>query len=265
MLFSKKELNFEVPKVMGIINLTPDSFSDGGKFICPKTLKTDRSKVLKEIEKMENQGAAFIDIGAESTRPNAFQISAAEELDRLMPILDDIKNINAVVSIDSSKGEVISEAIKNGVDFINDINSLKDKKALKLVKDHNLPVCIMHKEKNLSKNSICLEIGNFFKKKVLELSKNGISKEKIVLDPGFGYEKTPYENLEIISKFNYTKFENPCLIGISRKGFLKKLSNDPNLDQTSVTTGIISLLNGAKIIRTHNVPLTATTIEKVFG
>ena len=165
MLFSKKELNFEVPKVMGIINLTPDSFSDGGKFICPKTFKTDRSKVLKEIEEMENQGAAFIDIGAESTRPNAFQISAAEELDRLMPILDDIKNINAVVSIDSSKGEVISEAIKNGVDFINDINSLKDKKALKLVKDHNLPVCIMHKEKNLSKNSICLEIGKFFKKK----------------------------------------------------------------------------------------------------
>ena len=119
--------------------------------------------------------------------------------------------------------------------------------------------------KNLSKNSICSEIGNFFKKKISELSKNGISKEKIILDPGFGYEKTPHENLEIISKFNYTKFENPCLIGISRKGFLKKLTKDTNLDQTSATTGIISLLNGAKIIRTHNVPLTATMIGEVFG
>ena len=143
MLFSKKELNFEVPKVMGVINLTPDSFSDGGKFICPKTLKIDRNKVLKEIEKMESGGAAFIDIGAESSRPRASQISVAEELDRLMPILEDIKNINAVVSIDSSKSEVIFEAIKNGVDFINDINSLKDQKSLELVRDHNLPVCIM--------------------------------------------------------------------------------------------------------------------------
>ena len=265
MLFSKKELNFEVPKVMGVINLTPDSFSDGGKFICPKTLKTDRNKVLKEIEKMESGGAAFIDIGAESSRPSASLVSVAEELDRLMPILEDIKNINAIVSIDSSKGEVIFEAIKNGVDFINDINSLKDQKSLELVREHNLPVCIMHKEKNLSKNSICSEIGNFFKKKISELSKNGISKEKIILDPGFGYEKTPYENLEIISKFNYTKFKNPCLIGISRKGFLKKLTKDTNLDQTSATTGIISLLNGAKIIRTHNVPLTATMIGEVFG
>ena len=93
MLFSKKELNFEVPKVMGVINLTPDSFSDGGKYICPKTLKTDRNKVLKEIEKMESAGAAFIDIGAESSRPNASLVSVAEELDRLMPILEDIKNI----------------------------------------------------------------------------------------------------------------------------------------------------------------------------
>ena len=134
MLFSKKELNFEVPKVMGVINLTPDSFSDGGKFICPKTLKTDRNKVLKEIEKMESGGAAFIDIGAESSRPSASLISVAEELDRLMPILEDIKNINSVVSIDSSKGEVIFEAIKNGVDLINDINSLKDQKSLELVR-----------------------------------------------------------------------------------------------------------------------------------
>ena len=140
MLFSKKELNFDVPKVMGVINLTPDSFSDGGRFNFPNSEKVDKGKVLKEIEKMQSHGASFIDIGAESTRPNSIRISAEEELDRLMPILEEIKNIEAVVSIDSSKSEVISEAIKNGVDLINDINSLKDEKSLELVKNYKLPI-----------------------------------------------------------------------------------------------------------------------------
>ena len=265
MLFSDKELNFEIPKVMGIINLTPDSFSDGGRFISLKNSKIDKSKVLREIEKMENSGATFIDIGAESTHPNSIRISVQEELDRLLPILEEIKNIESVVSIDSSKGEVIFEAIKNGIDLVNDINSLEDNKTFELVKKHNLPVCIMHKNKNLLKNPICLEIENFFYRKLEELIEKGILKEKIILDPGFGFKKTPNENLEIISKFDYTKFENISLVGISRKGFLKKLTKDGNLDQTSITTGIISLLNGAKILRVHDVPSTVETIEKVFG
>ena len=237
----------------------------GGKFISKKSLKVDKSKVLKEIEAMENSGASFIDIGAESTRPNSVRISVQEEMDRLMPILEEIKNIRAVVSIDSSKGEVIFEAIKKGVNLINDINSLEDKNSLELVKKCNLPVCIMHKKENLSKNPICLEIENFFHKKLEELCEKGISKEKIILDPGFGFKKTPNENLEIISKFDYTKFDNLSLIGISRKGFLKKLTKDSNLDQTSITTGIISLLNGAKILRVHDVPSTVLAIEEVFG
>ena len=265
MLFSKKELNFDVPKVMGVINLTPDSFSDGGRFNFPSSKKIDKGKVLKEIEKMQSHGASFIDIGAESTRPNSIRISAEEELDRLMPILEEIKNIEAVVSIDSSKSEVISEAIKNGVDLINDINSLKDEKSLELVKNYKLPICIMHKEKNLTKNSICSEIENYFDKKISELSKKGIFKEKIILDPGFGFGKTTFENIEIISKFDYKKFENLCLVGISRKGFLKKLTRETNLDQTSITTGIISLLNGEKILRVHNVPMTVAMVEEVFG
>ena len=265
MLFSDKELNFDIPKVMGIINLTPDSFSDGGRFISKKSLKVDRSKVLKEIEAMEKSGASFIDIGAESTRPNSVRISVQEEMDRLMPILEEIKNIRAVVSIDSSKGEVIFEAIKKGVNLINDINSLEDKKSLELVKKYNLPVCIMHKKENLLKNPICLEIENFFYSKLEELCEKGISREKIILDPGFGFKKTPNENLEIISKFDYTKFDNLSLIGISRKGFLKKITKDSNLDQTSITTGIISLLNGAKILRVHDVPSTVLAVEEVFG
>ena len=123
----------------------------------------------------------------------------------------------------------------------------------------------MHKEKNLTKNSICSEIENYFDKKILELSKKGILKEKIILDPGFGFGKTTFENIEIISKFDYKKFENLCLVGISRKGFLKKLTRETNLDQTSITTGIISLLNGAKILRVHNVPMTVAMVEEVFG
>jgi dihydropteroate synthase len=123
----------------------------------------------------------------------------------------------------------------------------------------------MHKEKNLTKNSICSEIENYFDKKILELSKKGILKEKIILDPGFGFGKTTFENIEIISKFDYKKFKNLCLVGISRKGFLKKLTRETNLDQTSITTGIISLLNGAKILRVHNVPMTVAMVEEVFG
>ena len=265
MLFGNKELNFDIPRIMGIINVTPDSFSDGGKFFSKKNSKTDLSKIIKEIEYMEKSGASFIDIGAESTRPGYIPISEEEELDRIIPVLEVIKDFDTIFSIDSSKPKVLREAIKNGIGLINDVNSLKDIESKKEVRNSNLPVCIMHKKENSSVLNICEEITLYFEEQIESLIESGIDSKKIILDPGFGYGKSVKENLEILSSFNYSKFSNKSLVGISRKGFLKKLTSNKDLDDTSLCAGIISAMNGANIIRVHNVSDAVKKIGEIFG
>ena len=265
MLFGDKELNFDTPKIMGIINITPDSFSDGGKFFSKKSSQIKLSKDLKEIDLMEKNGAAFIDIGAESTRPGYTPISDQEEMDRILPILEKIKEINAIISVDSSKAKVIKEAIKNGVGLINDVNSLSDMESKKELKKSNLPICIMHKKEKLSPMSICEEVSNFFENKISDLTSFGIDANRIIIDPGFGYGKTPKENINLLANFDYSSFSNKSLVGLSRKGFLKKISIKDDLDDVSISAAIISSLRGASIIRVHNVADTMKKMGEIFG
>ena len=265
MLFGKKELNFDFPRIMGIINITPDSFSDGGKFFSKEKSKIILSKVIQEIELMEKSGVSFIDIGAESTRPGYIPISEEEELDRIIPVLEIIKDFNTIFSIDSSKPRVLKEAIKNGIGLINDVNSLKDDESKEEVKKSKLPICIMHRKENSSKLNICEEVSLYFKEQIESLTNFGIDSEKIILDPGFGYGKSVKENIEILSRFNYSKFSNKSLVGISRKGFLKKLTSNNDLDDVSISASIISAMNGANIIRVHNAPETMKKIGEIFG
>jgi dihydropteroate synthase len=265
MLFANKELNFDIPRIMGIINLTPDSFSDGGKFFSRKNSRTNLSKVIKEIELMEKSGVSFIDIGAESTRPGYIPISEEEELDRIIPVLNIIKDFDVIFSVDSSKPLVLREAIKSGIGLINDVNSLKDIQSKDEVRNSNLPICIMHKKEKPSELNICEEVSLYFKEQIESLINFGIDSKKIILDPGFGYGKSAKENIEILSSFDYTKFSNKSLVGISRKGFLKKLTSNNNLDDVSISAGIISAMNGANIIRVHNVPDTIKKIGEIFG
>ena len=265
MLFGDKELIFDKPLIMGVINLTPDSFSDGGKFL-KKNSKSilDIDRISFELDQLEKDGASFIDIGAESTRPGHTKISPEEELDRLMPALELISNSNCVISIDSRKPEIIREVLNYPIGLINDVSSLDSIASKELIRDHNIPVCVMHNTRN-KLISIEDDIHNFFNKKINELTSFGIPKNNIILDPGFGYDKSLEDNKKLLFEVDYSRYENKLLIGLSRKGFLNKIfqkSELKDLDEKSTFASIIASERGANILRIHNVSMLFSKINE---
>ena len=258
MFFKGKELIFDKPLIMGVMNLTPDSFSDGGKFFKNNSkIELDINKISIELDYLEKSGASFIDIGAESTRPGHTEISVQEELDRLMPALELVAKSNCVISIDSRKPEIIKEALNYPVGLINDVSALDSLESKKLIRDHNIPVCVMHNTRN-KLVSIEEDVRNFFNKKIIELTSFGIPKKNIILDPGFGYDKSLEDNKKLLFEVDYSKFDNKFLIGLSRKGFLNKIiqnSKLKDLDEKSTFASIIASKRGANILRVHNVSM----------
>ena len=258
MFFKGKELIFDKPLIMGVMNLTPDSFSDGGKFFKNNSkIELDPNKISIELDYLEKSGASFIDIGAESTRPGHTEISVQEELDRLMPALELVTKSNCVISIDSRKPEIIKEALNYPVGLINDVSALDSLESKKLIRDHNIPVCVMHNTRN-KLVSIEEDVRNFFNKKIIELTSFGIPKKNIILDPGFGYDKSLEDNKKLLFEVDYSGFDNKFLIGLSRKGFLNKIiqnSKLKDLDEKSTFASIIASKRGANILRVHNVSM----------
>ena len=258
MFFKGKELIFDKPLIMGVMNLTPDSFSDGGKFFKNNSkIELDLNKISLELDYLEKSGASFIDIGAESTRPGHTEISVQEELDRLMPALELVTKSNCVISIDSRKPEIIKEALNYPVGLINDVSALDSLESKKLIRDHNIPVCVMHNTRN-KLVSIEKDVHNFFNKKIIELTSFGILKKNIILDPGFGYDKSTEDNKKLLFEVDYSGFDNKFLIGLSRKGFLNKIiqnSKLKDLDEKSTFASIIASKRGANILRVHNVSM----------
>lgn len=244
--------------IMGILNITPDSFSDGGKY---NTVEL----ALSHVDSMLNDGADIIDIGAESTRPGAITISAKEELDRLIPVLEAIKSQfpQAKISIDTSKAEVMAEVVKYDVWMINDVTALNDHKSVDIIKNNKTNICLMHMQKNPMTmqvnpkyNDVTEEIFNFFTKKINYCLQNGINKEKIFIDPGFGFGKTLEHNKLILKNLaTFTKLEVPILVGLSRKSMIGDILNKPINERLygSVAAAVIAYTNGARIIRTHDV------------
>lgn len=243
---------------MGILNITPDSFYDGGKFF-------DCSKAIKHAKKIIEDGADIIDVGGESTRPGSDSISVTEEINRVIPVIKKlVKELNVPISIDTYKYEVAKEALKNGASLVNDITGLhEDRKIAKLVADYKAGVVIMHikgtpKDMQLNPvyDDLIAEIIDYLKDGINVAITNGISKDSIIIDPGIGFGKQVEHNLKIIA--NLSKFKSlgfPLLIGTSRKSFIGKiLDADVNdrLEGTLATTAI-SIANGANIIRVHDV------------
>ena len=245
------------PLIMGILNLTPDSFSDGGKF---NTLK----KALKRAEEIEKEGADLIDLGAESTGPGSKNVSAKEESDRLLPILKEIKkNISLPISVDTYKSLVAKESLEAGAAMINDVTGLRgDPQMVQVISKYQCLLTIMYSKdnsprttiKNKSYQDIISEIKIFFKKRISHCLENKIKKNKIILDPGMGHflSANPLCSFEIIARLNeLTTLNHPLLIGISRKSFLG--GEIDKRDEKAKIPSIISYLNGAKIFRTHDV------------
>jgi len=245
--------------IMGILNVTPDSFSDGGQYF-------DKSTAIKRAIQMVEDGADIIDIGGESTRPGSQPLAIEEELRRTLPVIEALtKEINAPISIDTYKSEVAKRALDAGAAMVNDISGLRfDPEMPKVVSAYKVPVVIMHIKgtpKDMQKNpvyeALIPEIMDYLRDSIRSAKESGIAEDMIIIDPGIGFGKTFEHNLEIIhSLYNFTLLEKPVLVGLSRKAFIGKILGDvpagERLEGTAAAIAI-SIINGANIIRVHDV------------
>jgi len=250
---SKEIILGERTLVMGILNVTPDSFSDGGRY-------NNLDSAMKQAEKLISEGADIIDVGGESTRPGHIQITSEEEISRVVPIIEKIsKNLDTIISIDTYKYDVAKEAIKVGANIINDIWGLQYDKGemAELVKKSNLPLIAMHNQNDEVYNKdIMLVLREFFEKTFKIADKYGIDKDTIILDPGLGFGKNVEQNIEVLSRLNELKDMGFILLGASKKRFIGKLLNDLPFDERvegTVATTVIGIEKGVDIVRVHNV------------
>ena len=239
--------------VMGILNVTPDSFSDGGKY-------NNLDSAMEQAEKLISEGADIIDVGGESTRPGHTQITSEEEISRVVPIIEKIsKNLDTIISIDTYKYDVAKEAIKVGANIINDIWGLQydNGEMAELVKKSNLPLIAMHNQNDEVYNKdIMLVLREFFEKTFKIADKYGIDRDTIILDPGLGFGKNVEQNIEVLSRLNELKDMGFILLGASKKRFIGKLLNDLPFDERvegTVATTVIGIERGVDIVRVHNV------------
>ena len=259
--------------IMGILNLTPDSFSDGGQF-------NSIQKALDYTMSMIEAGADIIDIGGESTRPGSKPISFVEEIERTIPVIEEIRKISdCTISIDSYKSEVVEAALNVNANIVNDISGLTyDNKMAKLISNKKSPLILMHmkgKPLDMQKNPIyddlISEICNFFSNQIFFANSVGIDSSKIILDPGIGFGKRIEDNFEIIRELKQIRAMGfPVLIGPSRKSFIGDTLNLPTDDRIEGTMATITagLLNGANIVRVHDIKETLRTVsiaERIKG
>ena len=252
-----KLIDLSDPIIMGILNITPDSFYDGGFYNSEK-------KIIAQVKKMINDGASIIDIGGYSSRPGAEDISIESELSRVLTVIKAIRHKfpETLISIDTFRSEVAKKAVKAGADIINDISGGSlDKKMFNTVSELNVPYIIMHMKgnpRNMIKKTkyedVLKEIIRYFSKKIHLATKAGI--KDIIIDPGFGFAKNVEQNFNILNNLDYLKYlDKPILIGVSRKSMIYKTLEVTPKDALNGSTVLhtISLLKGAKIIRTHDV------------
>ncbi|MCH2058388.1 MAG: dihydropteroate synthase [Thalassotalea sp.] len=260
-----KVLSLATPQVMGILNVTPDSFSDGGKF-------KQFDSALIQVEQMLKDGATIIDIGGESTRPGAAEVSVDEELSRVIPVIDTIKaRFDAVISVDTSKSEVMSAAASAGAGMINDVRALQNDGCLDVMTTNDLPICLMHMQgmprtmqANPQYDNVTSDIIDFIAERIRVCTEKGIEKHRLLVDPGFGFGKTLMQNYQLLNQLSAFKdLELPILVGISRKSMIGNLldADVENRLAGSLAAALYSVQQGAKIIRVHDVKETVDALS----
>ena len=266
----KYKLNTTSCQIMGVLNITPDSFYDGGKY-------DNIEKIMLRVKEMINQGVDIIDIGAESSRPGSKNISAKEEITRLLPVVSKIReSYNIPLSIDSTKSEVVSELVKYNIQIINDISAISDSRLLNIIKNQNIYVCLMHMQnspENMQENpiydNVVSDILLYLQDRQEYCINNGINKDKIIIDPGFGFGKNLNHNYTLLNNLKQlTSINKNVLVGISRKSMIGKLLNK-NVEKRlygSLAAATLAIINKASIIRTHDVyetKITKNIIESI--
>lgn len=239
--------------IMGILNATPDSFSDGGRY-------NSVDRAVEQAVKMEAEGADIIDIGGESTRPGHTPLSAAEELERILPVIEAVeKNVSIPISVDTYKAETAKQVLENGADIINDIWGAKfDPKMAEVVAQYDAPIVLMHNRDNMNYTNLIADMTRDLQESINIARANGIKDEHIILDPGIGlFAKTMQDNLFAMKHLDAFKaLGYPILLGTSRKSFIGTILNEPVADNRDIGTGATTCLGiskGCQIVRVHNV------------
>ncbi|MCI1010039.1 MAG: dihydropteroate synthase [Pseudomonas sp. PGPPP4] len=260
-------LVFDAPKVMGILNVTPDSFSDGGRY-------TAVESALRHAEGMVAAGAAIIDVGGESTRPGAPAVSEAEELDRVVPVIEAIaRELDVVISMDTSTPAVMREGARAGAGLINDVRSLRRPGALETAVATDLAICLMHMrgEPGTMQQApvyadVAGEVGAFLAEQVARCEAVGISRQRLVLDPGYGFAKTLEHNLELFRRqAELLAFGLPLLVGVSRKSMIGAVTGRPVEGRLAggLALAALALAKGAQILRVHDVAETVDVVKMI--
>lgn len=264
---NNKSLDLSRPHVMAILNVTPDSFSDGGKY-------NSIELALAQVDKMIKAGVSIVDVGGESTRPGAPNVSLEEELRRVVPVIKAIREKYDVwISVDTSKAEVMRQAIDAGADLINDIRSLQEPGALEVAAEANLPICLMHMkgqprtmQVDPHYDDLMGDVSAFLEERIAACEAAGIDKSQLILDPGFGFGKTIEHNYHMLAHLEkFHEFGLPILAGMSRKSMIFKLLDKPAAECTnaSVVCATIAAMKGAQIIRVHDFEETIEAMKVV--
>ena len=260
-------LTIQTPAVMGILNVTPDSFSDGGRF-------ADLQAACRQSEQMAASGAAIIDVGGESTRPGSRGVGVQEEIDRVIPAIESIRNVCDVpISIDTSKADVMREAVAAGAVMINDVCALRADGALSAAAELNVPVCLMHMQgeprsmqNEPNYEDVVADVAAFLESRVAACVDAGLDEDLVVIDPGFGFGKTHAHNIQLLANLRQLRVRGrPLLVGISRKSTLGALTGrdvDERLP-ASLAAAVVACMNGARIIRAHDVAATVDALRVV--
>jgi dihydropteroate synthase len=260
-----RTLDLSTPIVMGVLNVTPDSFSDGGRFLGP-------DEALAHAQRMQDEGAAIIDVGGESTRPGATPVAAEDELARVVPLIERLTGrLSAVISVDTSKPEVMRAAAQAGAGLINDVRALRGPGALEAAAGGGCAVCLVHMQgepatmqRDPRYADVVSEVGAFLSARAQACRRAGLSEERIVIDPGFGFGKTLGHNLALLRGLPQLATSGyPVLAGLSRKSTVAALTGRPASERLagSVALATIAVLNGALIVRAHDVAATLDAVR----
>lgn len=257
-------LDLSTPAIMGVLNVTPDSFSDGGRYL-------DSRAAVEHARRMIDEGAAIIDIGGESTRPGAAPVETDEETRRVLPVIEQVARLPTIVSVDTSKPEVMRAAAESGASMINDVRAFRAEGAIEAARDSRCGVCLMHMQgeprtmqREPRYGDVVTEVKELLEERVRACTSAGIAPERIAIDPGFGFGKTAAHNLELLRRLGeLTNGSRPVLVGLSRKSLVGSILGRDAGERLfgSLALAALAVVNGARIVRAHDVAATLDVVK----